>query len=169
MIALPEIAANPARLADWQRRDEEARHLNEVTPCGAALPGFEAFEVTGCGKNVLLCCAHSPAPGGPYAGPDSCVQEPMAGGGPRSVEERRLLPRHRLPLRHPWRLPRARPASRSDGARHPSAVDFDRCSHLDLPSTRRRRSSITVAGALVYGFAWWTLGTVRERLCVPLV
>src|ERR1700733_2079583 len=47
----PEIAADPARLADWQRRDEEARHLNEVAPCGAALPGFEAFEVTGCGKD----------------------------------------------------------------------------------------------------------------------
>jgi hypothetical protein len=78
----PEIAADPARLADWQRRDQEARHLNEVTPCGAALPGFEAFEVTGCGKDVLLCCAHSPAPGGPNAGADSCVQEPMAGGAP---------------------------------------------------------------------------------------
>jgi hypothetical protein len=80
----PEIAADPARLADWQRRDADARRLNEGTACGAALPAFEAFEVTGCGKDILLCCGHAPPPGGPasYGNDCSCTQMPMAGGGP---------------------------------------------------------------------------------------
>jgi hypothetical protein len=80
----PEVAADPARLADWRRRDGMARSLNEGTACGAALPGFEAFEISGCGKDVLLCCGHAPPPGGPasYGNDSSCVQMPLAGGGP---------------------------------------------------------------------------------------
>jgi len=78
----PEVAADPARLADWQRRDAMAKQRNDAAPCGAALPGFTAFEVRGCGQDVILCCARSPAPGGPAAGGASCVQQPMAGGGP---------------------------------------------------------------------------------------
>ena len=79
-----DVAADPARLADWQHRHEAARVLNERTPCGAALPSFDAYEVTGCGQDVILCCARSPAPGGAsaYAAEGSCVQQPMAGGGP---------------------------------------------------------------------------------------
>jgi hypothetical protein len=79
-----DVAADPSRLADWQRRDAAARRLNEGTACGAALPGFEAFEITGCGKDVLLCCGRAPPPGGPapYGNDSSCVQMPLAGGGP---------------------------------------------------------------------------------------
>jgi hypothetical protein len=85
----PDVAGDPARLADWRGRDDVARSLNEGTACGAALPGFEAFEITGCGKDVLLCCGHAPPPGGPapYGNDSSCVQMPLAGGPPlgRSV------------------------------------------------------------------------------------
>jgi len=80
----PEVAADPARLADWLRRGETAKRLNEQTPCGAALPTFDAFEVTGCGQDVILCCARSPTPGSRSVsgGEGSCVQQPLAGGSP---------------------------------------------------------------------------------------
>jgi hypothetical protein len=80
----PEVAADPARLADWHRRDEAAKRLNTQTSCGAALPTFDAFEVTGCGQDVILCCAHSPTPGGRpvSSGDEPCVQQPLAGGSP---------------------------------------------------------------------------------------
>lgn len=79
-----EVAADPARLADWQHRREAAKLLNEQTPCGAALPSFDAYEVTGCGQDVILCRARPPTPGGRpvSAGEGSCVQQPMAGGSP---------------------------------------------------------------------------------------
>ena len=76
-----DVAADPARLADWQHRREAAKALNERTPCGAALPSFDAYQVSGCGQDVILCCARAPTPGG-YPGEGSCVQQPMAGGSP---------------------------------------------------------------------------------------
>ncbi|HEY3819927.1 MAG TPA: hypothetical protein VGL81_22335 [Polyangiaceae bacterium] len=74
----PEVAADPARLTEWQRRSATARRVNEETPCGAALPSYDAYEVSGCGQRVMLCCPRPPT----YAAEGSCLQQPLAGGSP---------------------------------------------------------------------------------------
>jgi hypothetical protein len=60
----PDVAADPARLAVWQQqRDEERRQANE-SACGPNLPGYDAYEATGCGLRFIVCCANRYISGG---------------------------------------------------------------------------------------------------------
>jgi hypothetical protein len=77
----PEIAADSQYLVEWQKRAEAARRLDAQTPCGAAFSTFDAFEVSGCGRRVILCCPHPPTP----IGEGSCIAMPPTATPPKAA------------------------------------------------------------------------------------
>jgi hypothetical protein len=67
-----EVSGDPARLAKW-RDDQAARRART----GAEFSAYSVFQVTGCGHEELLACAHPSDSEGTYLGVVTCAKVPQ--------------------------------------------------------------------------------------------
>ncbi len=66
-----EVSGDPARLAKW-RDDQAAEHARIRAECD----DYSVFQVTGCGHEELLACAHPSDSEGTYLGVVTCAKVP---------------------------------------------------------------------------------------------